>query len=344
MPTLTEVVHDELGGLPVARRCCRRAEIATVLRLSAALRRLDGRVQVEADLGVVAARRLRVLITSAFAYAVRLQALPAPGPGRRGRYRVSVDGAGGAELARRVGLLTGHDQLVGGLPPQVIGGPVCDAAAVWRAAVLTSGHLSRPGHRAPLEVSPADHMVALALVGTARRLGVTTRSVEVRGRWRVAVHDEAQVVVLLDRIGAAAAARGWQQNVAAQPAWRPAPALGSTGANLQRAALAALAATARVRAALAILGEDAPAHLLNTGRLRLAHPQARLEELGARADPPMSKDAVAGRIRRLLALADARAAATGRPPTHDSVPAAEVLDPSDVAAWAATPAAAAGCA
>ena len=93
-----------------------------------------------------------------------------------------------------------------------------------------------------------------------------------------------------------------------------------------------------------MLGEDAPAHLLDTGRLRLAHPQATLEQLGARADPPMSKDAVAGRIRRLLALADARAAATGRPPTHDSVPAAEVLDPSDVAAWAATPAAAAGCA
>ena len=32
-----------------------------------------------------------------------------------------------------------------------------------------------------------------------------------------------------------------------------------------------------------------------------------LEELGALADPPLTKDAIAGRIRRLLALADKRA-------------------------------------
>jgi len=35
------------------------------------------------------------------------------------------------------------------------------------------------------------------------------------------------------------------------------------------------------------------------GRLRLEHPQASLEQLGALADPPMTKDAVAGRLRRL---------------------------------------------
>ena len=92
------------------------------------------------------------------------------------------------------------------------------------------------------------------------------------------------------------------------------PAVGCDGANLQRAAAAGLTAAARVRAALAVLGEDAPAHLLDTGRLRLTHPQATLEQLGARADPPISKDAVAGRIRRLLALADTRAAATAVPP------------------------------
>ena len=34
---------------------------------------------------------------------------------------------------------------------------------------------------------------------------------------------------------------------------------------------------------------------------------ALLEELGQLADPPMTKDAVAGRIRRLLAMADKKA-------------------------------------
>ena len=39
-----------------------------------------------------------------------------------------------------------------------------------------------------------------------------------------------------------------------------------------------------------------PDHLLSAGRLRLEHKQASLEELGQLADPPMTKDAVAGRI------------------------------------------------
>lgn len=78
-------------------------------------------------------------------------------------------------------------------------------------------------------------------------------------------------------------------------------------ANLRRSARAAVAAGARVQRALEILGEDAPEHLLAAGRLRMAHSQASLEDLGAHADPPLTKDAIAGRIRRLLALADKRA-------------------------------------
>ena len=50
--------------------------------------------------------------------------------------------------------------------------------------------------------------------------------------------------------------------------------------------------------------------------LRLEHRQASLEELGALAEPPLTKDAVAGRIRRLLALADRRAADLGMPGTE----------------------------
>ncbi len=68
-----------------------------------------------------------------------------------------------------------------------------------------------------------------------------------------------------------------------------------------------------------ILGEDAPDHLLQAGRLRLEHKQASLEELGALSDPPMTKDAVAGRIRRLLAMADKRAGELGLPDTESAV-------------------------
>jgi DNA-binding protein WhiA len=92
-------------------------------------------------------------------------------------------------------------------------------------------------------------------------------------------------------------------------------------ANLRRSAQAAVAACARVERALEILADEVPDHLRVAGELRLAHRDASLDELGHHADPPLTKDAVAGRIRRLLAMADKRAQHEGIPGTEAAVPA-----------------------
>jgi cell division protein WhiA len=51
----------------------------------------------------------------------------------------------------------------------------------------------------------------------------------------------------------------------------------------------------------------------------LNHKQACLHDLGQLTDPPMTKDPVAGRIRRLLAMADRKAADLGIPGTESSL-------------------------
>ena len=95
-------------------------------------------------------------------------------------------------------------------------------------------------------------------------------------------------------------------------------------ANLRRSAQAAVAACARVERAMEILGAEIPDHLAYAGELRLGHREASLDELGHYADPPMTKDAVAGRIRRLLAMADKRAEQDGVPGTEAAVPTGAV--------------------
>jgi cell division protein WhiA len=80
-----------------------------------------------------------------------------------------------------------------------------------------------------------------------------------------------------------------------------------------------------VERALEILGDDVPDHLRAAGLLRIENKQASLEELGQMHEPPLTKDAVAGRIRRLLATADKRAAELGIPNTEASL-SAEMLD------------------
>ena len=72
----------------------------------------------------------------------------------------------------------------------------------------------------------------------------------------------------------------------------------------------------RVSRAMEILGEEIPGHLREAGELRIKFGQASLEELGSLASPPMTKDAIAGRIRRLLAMADKRAHDLGVPDTE----------------------------
>jgi DNA-binding protein WhiA len=89
-----------------------------------------------------------------------------------------------------------------------------------------------------------------------------------------------------------------------------------------------VAAGVRVRRALEILGDEVPEHLLIAGQLRLEHKQASLEELGQLHVPPLTKDAVAGRIRRLLATADKRAADLGIPNT-EAVLSPDMLDDRD---------------
>src|SRR5664280_1288368 len=108
----------------------------------------------------------------------------------------------------------------------------------------------------------------------------------------------------------------WQEHRVGRETRGPARRLSTfDDANLHRATRAAAAASGRVERALQILGEAIPEHLRAAGQLRLEHKQASLEQLGRLADPPMTKDAVAGRIRRLLAVADQHAADLGMPAT-----------------------------
>ena len=130
------------------------------------------------------------------------------------------------------------------------------------------------------------------------------------------MRDGDAIGAMLTRLGAHDSVLAWEERRMRREVRATANRLANfDDANMRRSARAAVAAGARVERALEILGQDIPDHLRIAGELRLAHKQASLEELGTLADPPMTKDAVAGRIRRLLALADKRASDQNIPGT-----------------------------
>ncbi|MDX6744942.1 DNA-binding protein WhiA [Actinocorallia sp. A-T 12471] len=315
---MTGVVKDELSRLPIMKPCCRKAEVSTILRFAGGLHLVSGRIVIEAELDTgAAARRLRKDIAEVFGHTSDVIVLAPSGLRKGNRYVVRVI-RDGESLARQTGLIDNNGRPVRGLPRHVVAGPACDAESAWRGAFLAHGSLTEPGRSMSMEITCPGPEAALALQGAARRLRINNaKTREVRGVDRVVVRDGDAISALLTRLGAHDSVLAWEERRMRREVRATANRLANfDDANLRRSARAAVAAGARVARAMEILGEDAPDHLIAAGRLRLEHKQASLEELGQLASPPLTKDAIAGRIRRLLAMADKRAADLGLPGTE----------------------------
>ncbi|MFZ9441177.1 MAG: DNA-binding protein WhiA [Candidatus Nanopelagicaceae bacterium] len=317
---MTATVKDELSRLAISKPCCRKAEVSALLRFAGGLHVMAGKVVVEVELDAAqTARRLLKEISEVYGHTSDLSVLSAGGLRKGSRYVLRVVETGEA-LARQTGLIDANGRPVRGLPPQIVSAAKCDAESAWRGAFLAHGSLTEPGRSSALEITAPGPEAALALVGSARRLGITAKAREVRGIDRVVVRDGDAIGALLTLMGAHDSFLAWEERRMRREVRATANRLANfDDANLRRSARAAVAASARVQRAIEILGAEIPDHLLEAGRLRIEHGQASLEELGSLAVPPMTKDAIAGRIRRLLAMADKRAAEMGIPDTESGI-------------------------
>jgi DNA-binding protein WhiA len=324
---MTAQVKSELANTQVTKSCCRKAEVSSTLRFAGGLHIVSGRIVVEAELDTgAAARRLRKGIQEVYGHDSDVVVVSAAGLRKGTQYVVRVTRDGEA-LARQTGLLDGRGRPVRGLPPQVVSGAGCDAVAAWRGAFLAHGSLTEPGRSSALEVTCPGPEAALALCGSARRLGIPAKAREVRGVDRVVIRDGDAIGALLTRLGAHESLLSWEERRMRREVRATANRLANfDDANLRRSARAAVAAGARVERAMEILGDEIPDHLKLAGSLRLEHKQASLEELGQLHEPPLTKDAIAGRIRRLLAMADKRAEELGVPDTESGLTAEMIAE------------------
>jgi DNA-binding protein WhiA len=318
---LTADVKDELAQIEVGKTTVRAAELSTILRFAGGLHMISGRIAVESELdSAQVARRVRKDLADLYGVRGDVAVISASGVRRTNTYVVRVI-EGGETLARQTGLLDARRRPIRGLPNRLTTGSVEDLSAIWRGAFLARGTLTDPGRSAALEVTCPGNETAMALVGAAGRLRVPAKAREVRGVHRVVIRDGEAIGDMLEAMGATETRQNWEDLRQRREVRATANRLVNfDDANLRRSAQAAVAACARVERALEILGDGIPEHLKYAGALRLAHRDASLDELGHHADPPMTKDAVAGRIRRLLAMADKKAIEQGIPGTDANLP------------------------
>ncbi len=318
---LTADVKDELARLEISKTTVRAAELATILRFSGGLHLISGRIAVESELdSPLIVRRVRKDLAELYGVRSEAAAVSSAGARRANQYLVRVLD-GGETLARQTGLLDARRRPIRGLPNRLTTGSRDELAAVWRGAFLASGSLTDPGRSAALEITCPANEAAMALVGAAGRLSVSAKAREVRGVHRVVIRDGEAISAMLVHMGAAESVKAWEEMRQRREVRATANRLVNfDDANLRRSAQAAVAACARVERAMEILDGDVPEHLRYAGDLRLRFRDSSLDELGHHADPPMTKDAVAGRIRRLLAMADKKASDLGIPGTDANLP------------------------
>lgn len=302
---LLDDVKSELAAIDNELPAAKKAQSAAMIRFGGGLHIIQRHIVVEAQFdSLPAAQWLQNTIKDVYGHDSDLIQVKRQTPaGNAIRYSVRVLRAGGA-LALQTGLLDRRKHPVRGLPADIVSGNIAQVKAAWRGAFLAHGELSDPGKASYLEIVCPGSEAALALVGAARRLGINAKARQVRSSERVTLRDPDVIERMLNLMGAPKSSREWTGKRSDGESRGKANRLANfDDANMRRSAKAAVEASAKVTKAFQVLGDEIPENLRAAGQLRLDHRDASLEELGRLADPPVTKDAIAGRIRRLLQLA-----------------------------------------
>lgn len=302
-------VKSELARHRAPRACDRRAETAALLRSAGTFHILGGgrfalEVEVE-DAGL--ARKVYEGLAAGFASHAEIRILE---PGRARPRQHLVIRVEEAQVAPFIdaGVLDRAGRIRPGVPARLVARR-CDAGAYLRGAFLAHGSVSEP--RAPVhaEIRVPDKRTAQGIAALADRLGAATKTREHRGAFAVYAKDGSSVGRLLAAMGAHDGYLEWEQGSVWKAVRGEANRLANCDeANARRTARAAMQQREWAERALELYGERGllPA-LLEVATLRIANPDASLEELGRLCRPPITKPAVADRLRRLGRLTEQRA-------------------------------------
>lgn len=305
--SFSAVVKQELAALPLDRACCMSAELNALTACCASLR-LQGRGRAQLKYRTQSASVLR-RIFSLLKQRHQLSALPRQYRlsrfGGQRFYELQLTGEDSRRLMRAINP-GARDQAVFRGVPRRIARRICCRRAWIRGAFLGCGHVSDPekGYRAEFafdDPARAGYLARLLSLG-----GITPLRAKRRGAHLVYLRQGDDLVTLMGLMGAARAVLRIE-NLRAAASLREGVnrATNCDHANLLRQLTAAQKQVAQItRLSLERGLTSLPAELEQLARLRLANPDATLEQLGGLLSPPLSKSGVQHRMARLARLAE----------------------------------------
>jgi hypothetical protein len=297
---------NELARVIPTRPCCRRAELASFIRMAGALRlghqrpglvvvvenaavarlilhllRLDFHLKAE----VVVRRRRRLRKNNIY-----FVELPPEAPVSDLLHRLGIlEGSGGFSTAPPADLLTRR----------------CCRRAYLRAAFLAKGSVSDPQRGYHLELGVDTPELLVFLQDLLAQCGVACHSSERKGELVLYCKEADQIAAFLGLIGANAAVLGFE-NIRVQKDVRNQVnrLVNAESANLEKTVGAAAVQREDIELIRAKLGfRRLPRPLREAAKARLLYPEASLRELGEFVSPPVGKSGISYRMRKLAELA-----------------------------------------
>lgn len=306
--SFTAEVKDELSRCKPVCSNCNRAMLAAIVRIEGTLT-LSGkgryRLEIATETASVARTAIRLLhavfglktelstrrsvLHKTYNYLITVPSQP--------RLPGALEGLGIIDPARR---MPAND-----IPESFVERDCC-AASYLRGAFLAGGFISDPRGDFHFELTCANEHFASSLAGLMRDHDIDARITRRRSIYTVYLKGAESIVDFLAFVGAYRSVLK-MENARVVKAVRNDVnrAVNAEVANQAKASSAAADQLRDIELIARHAGLDSlPPALRDLARLRLDNPELSLRELGERAQPPLSKSAVAHRVRRISAIAD----------------------------------------
>ncbi len=302
--SFTADVKEELSRVEPVCSHCERATLAALVHLEGSLRLTgQGRMSLEVDTDSPSVARLMVKLLHSI-YGLRTELTV-----RRSvlhktpNYLISVPMQPAlSDSLHDMGVLSDAG-IDAGIDPAIVSKRCCRAAYL-RGAFLASGFIASPKGDFHFEITVQNEHLAQDLCKLMDEAGVHAKIMQRRSNYIVYMKSGSSISEFLALVGAHHCALA-MENVRVIKSVRN-DVNRRVNAELANQQKASDASVEQIMAILRVVDkvgmENLPPALQEFIRLRVAHPDATLKELGQYADPPLSKSAVYHRVRRIEEL------------------------------------------
>ena len=305
--SFTAEVKEELSRVEPTCSTCDKATLSALIRIEGTLTisARAPRLEIATETGSVARTAIRLLHGT---YDLKTELTVRRSVLHKTRnYLITVPAQ--RELAATLADLgvLGEQGLEAGVAGPLVRNSCCKGAYL-RGAFLAGGYIADPKGDFHFEVGTSSEELAEGIVGLMGECDIAARYTRRHNTWTVYIKGADRIIAFLALVGAHKSALAMENARVVKSVRNDTNRrVNAELANHAKTADAAMQQIADIRRLVEAKGIDAlPRSLQEVAVLRLRHPEASLRELGELADPPLSKSAIAHRLRRITALAEGR--------------------------------------